>query len=111
VTRWPVTVSQATVEPSGVTAPKRRSSALAIEVSALASMGRLPEAEEQLGWAVRLRPSSAEAHHQLGLVAARRGRLAEARGHQREALRLRPDFEEASRALAAPQVDGADARP
>jgi Flp pilus assembly protein TadD len=62
---------------------------------ALMAEGRTAEAAVQFEATVRLRPASADAHHQLALVLGELGRTSEAMRHEREALRLRPDFAEA----------------
>jgi tetratricopeptide (TPR) repeat protein len=61
----------------------------------LAAQGRLPEAIEHYGEALRVRPGSAEAHNGLGAALAEQGRWEDAVPHYLEALRLRPGFAEA----------------
>ena len=53
--------------------------------------GRVDEAIPHLQEALRLDPSHAEAHSNLGVALARRGRVVEAIDHYREALRLDPE--------------------
>ena len=62
----------------------------------LASMpGRLGEAIAHYEEALRLNPSNANAHTNLGTALASLGRTEEAISHYREALRLKPDLAEA----------------
>ncbi|HUB78487.1 MAG TPA: tetratricopeptide repeat protein [Bryobacteraceae bacterium] len=62
----------------------------------LAHAGRATEATAEFSEALRLDPSLAEAHNNLGVVLSQiPGRGSEAIAHFREALRLRPDYEDA----------------
>jgi Flp pilus assembly protein TadD len=66
---------------------------------ALAILGRLPEAAEQFGAAIRLKPDDASARFNLGKVLAKLGRTGEAIAQLSEAVRINPDNAEARTAL------------
>lgn len=57
--------------------------------------GQLPQAEEAFRDAVRIAPTLAVAHNNLGLVLRREGRLPEAASEYEEALRIDPRYPEA----------------
>jgi tetratricopeptide (TPR) repeat protein len=63
-------------------------------------LGQLEKAVEALERAIRLAPSSPEAHYNLGLVYGRLGRYAEAEPMVRKALALRQAFPEAHNTLS-----------
>jgi tetratricopeptide (TPR) repeat protein len=67
---------------------------------------KIQEAIVHLRYALRLRPGSAKAHHQLGVALQRATLLDEAIACHREAVRLQPDYPEAHYFLAA-ALDGA----
>jgi cytochrome c-type biogenesis protein CcmH/NrfG len=71
--------------------------------------GRRREARAVLERSVRLQPANAQAHFNLGLLAAARGQAADAIRHFEEALRLDPDNKETAAALA--EVRAAIAQP
>jgi Flp pilus assembly protein TadD len=58
----------------------------------LARMGKLSEAREQLGTALRLNPNSPEAHNNLGLVLLMQGDADKSIPEFSTALRLKPEF-------------------
>jgi len=58
----------------------------------LARQNQLQEAVDQLNEALRLNPSSAEAHNNLGLFLLVDGKPEESLSHFTEALRLKPDL-------------------
>jgi tetratricopeptide (TPR) repeat protein len=62
---------------------------------AMASQGRLSEAEENYREAIRLNPDYAEAHLNIGIFCMGKGRSKEAIHHYREAIRSAPDLAEA----------------
>jgi Flp pilus assembly protein TadD len=57
--------------------------------------GRLKEAEEQFGVAIRLKPDSVMAHTMLGNTFGNLGRMDDAIAQFQEALRLQPNSAEA----------------
>jgi len=59
---------------------------------ALAMVGRLPEAIEQLREALRLNPNSAENHNNLGLTLLASGKARESIPEFEAALRLKPEL-------------------
>ena len=67
---------------------------------ALARQGKLLEAIDVFGHALRLQPDLADAHRNLALAWSQRGRLAEAEQEFRETLRLTPDSVQAHHELA-----------
>jgi Flp pilus assembly protein TadD len=56
----------------------------------LASEGRLEEAAEEFGEALRLKPDSADVHNALGITWARLGRMPDAVREFQEAVRIDP---------------------
>ncbi len=54
--------------------------------------GRIDKAIEYFGETLRLKPTSSDAHNNLGIALRNAGRVHEAIEHFREALRIRPDF-------------------
>jgi tetratricopeptide (TPR) repeat protein len=65
----------------------------------LSAVGRVSEAEGPLREAIRLEPTLARAHYEIGLVYEKTGRLGEAEEAYRQSLRLRPGDPDARRAL------------
>jgi tetratricopeptide (TPR) repeat protein/2-polyprenyl-3-methyl-5-hydroxy-6-metoxy-1,4-benzoquinol methylase len=67
--------------------------------SALAALGRLPDALSRFAEAVRLKPQFAEAHFEIGSIRLRLNERAGAEAALRQALALRPDFADAANNL------------
>jgi tetratricopeptide (TPR) repeat protein len=67
-------------------------------------VGRLREAIEHYGQAVRIKPDYAAAHYNLGVALEQAGRVQEAIEHYEQALRIKPDFTRAQNALARLQA-------
>lgn len=57
----------------------------------LQAKGKLTEAEQLYMTALRLKPDSAEAHHNLGTLLVQLNRLEEAKAHFEKAIAIRPD--------------------
>jgi Flp pilus assembly protein TadD len=70
----------------------------------LARLGKLPEAREQLGMALRLNPNSPEAHNNLGLVLLMQGDADKSIPEFSTALRLKPEFKLAQENLNRAQA-------
>lgn len=73
-------------------------------------VARLDEAAAEFREAVRLNPSSALAHTDLGYVLFLQGRRQEAIDHHQEALRLQPGFSLARHNLELAEQDGTESR-
>ncbi|MCP4594009.1 MAG: tetratricopeptide repeat protein [bacterium] len=58
----------------------------------LQSQGRLAEAKEEYGTALRINPFHADSHNNLGLVLSREGQVEDAVLHYEQALRANPDY-------------------
>jgi len=71
---------------------------------ALARLGRIPEAIDQLHEALRLNPHSAEAHNNLGLALLASGRTRESIPEFEAALRLKPELRDAVDSLRRAQA-------
>jgi Flp pilus assembly protein TadD len=76
----------------------------------LVRLGKLSEATSQLNEALRLKPDSAEAHNDLGLVLLMAGQPENSIPHFSAALRLKPNLTAASDNLKRAQRERA-ARP
>jgi len=63
--------------------------------NALYQAGRLEQAADECGIALRILPDYAQAHCSLGWILANMGKRDEAIGHYREALRFKPDYADA----------------
>jgi Flp pilus assembly protein TadD len=72
--------------------------------NALRLHGDVQEATTYLQQAVDLKPDSAEAHNQLGLLEAQQGKLQSAIAQFQEALRLRPNDPLAQQSLRRAQA-------
>lgn len=71
----------------------------------LVAAGRIDEAMERYGTAIRLHEDNAVAHHNLGALLAEQGELDEARAHYRRALEIVPDYTQARLNLALTHLD------
>ena len=74
--------------------------------SALARLGRLPEAIEHWEQAVRIDPDYAEAHYNLGIAFEQTGKRGDAIKHYEQAVRLEPNSAEAQNRLARLRSSG-----
>ena len=72
--------------------------------SVLAYEGRLPEAIQLFGEALRIKPDFAEGHNDLAVTLIQLGRVPEAMGQWEQALRIQPDYAEVHNNLAVTLV-------
>jgi tetratricopeptide (TPR) repeat protein len=70
----------------------------------LGHAGRVSEAIEQYGQALRIKPDYVEAHYNLGIALEQTGEVQDAMRHYEQPLKIRPDLTEAREALARLQA-------